>query len=74
VGAGSGKAARRATVFVGETWGDDDTPRREVDDDEEAETEDVIPSSALPPKTSGCWCEGLLCVKYHPTPMPPAIH
>jgi len=75
VGAGSGKVARRATVFVGETWGEEDIPTMavELDDETDEDVVDVIPSSALPPNTLGCWCEGLLCVKYHATPMPPAI-
>lgn len=44
----------------------------EAEDDVEVADVDR-PSSALPPMATGCWFE-LLCAKYQPAPMPPAMH
>lgn len=73
-----GFAARRATVFVGETYGDNEGATapliwEEAAPEMPAATEVLAGSFASPPMEIGCWFEGLLCVKNHARTMAPAM-
>jgi hypothetical protein len=80
VGTMSAYAARRATVLVGETCGDDEVATaplawtEAVPEMPAAIEEAAADSLAEPPMVTGCWWEGLLWERNHPRTMAPAMH